>query len=62
MEERQANQQPRGRHKASRLKKHDIQVRSEGGDSQTERERNAGKEGGAKRGKGNRNGSSHSKQ
>jgi hypothetical protein len=31
--------------------------RATGGDSQTERERNEGKEGGAKRGKGQRNGS-----
>lgn len=35
--------------------------RATGGNSQTERERNAGKEGGAKRGKGRRTGSSHDK-
>jgi hypothetical protein len=62
MAEREKKQQPRGRQKVSKLNKHDIQVRSTGGNSQTERERNAGKEGGARRGEGDRNGSSHAKQ
>jgi len=36
--------------------------RATGGDSQTERQRNEGKEGGAKRGIGRRNGSDHDKE
>ena len=58
MANRETKQQLRGRHKASKLEKHDIQERPVGGNSQTERERNAGKEGGARRGKRDRNGSS----